>query len=63
MDEQLTVNDVRLESVEDLSSNLERRDDGGETFVQEDDVGSAPGGVARSLDGDSTVGLFEGLPR
>ena len=55
-----TVDDVCLHSVENLSSDLDSRDDGRKTFVKEDDVCGSSSGVRSTLDGDTAIGLLEG---
>jgi len=54
-----TVLDVCLHTLENLTGDLDCRDNGGETWGEEDNIGSGLSGFSSTLDGDTTVGLLE----
>ena len=54
-----TVLNVRLHTLEDLTGDLDSRDDGGETRGEEDDIGGSLGRLGGTLHSNTTVGLLE----
>ena len=54
-----TVLDVCLHSLENLTSDLDGRDNGGKTWGKEDNIGGGLSGFGGTLDGDTTVRLLQ----
>ena len=54
-----TVLDVGLHTLENLTSGLDGKNDGGETRGEEDDIGGGLGSLGGTLDGNTTVRLLE----
>jgi len=54
-----TVLNVCLHTLENLTGDLDGRDDGGETWGEEDNIGGGLSGFSSTLDGDTTVRLLE----
>ena len=54
-----TVLDISLHTLENLASDLDGQDDGGETGGEEDDISGSLGSLSGTFDGDTTIGLLE----
>jgi len=54
-----TVLDVGLHALENLASGLDGKNDGGETWGEEDNIGGGLGSLRGTLDGNTTVRLLE----
>lgn len=54
-----TVLDVCLHTLENLTGDLDGRDNGGETWGKEDNIGGGLSGFSGTLDGNTTVRLLE----
>lgn len=55
-----TVLNISLHALEDLSGDLDGKDDGAETRGEEDDIGGGLGGFGSTFDGNTAVGLLQG---
>lgn len=54
-----TVDNVRLHPVENLTRDLNRRNDRTETFVQKDNIRRSPCSVRRAFHRNTTVGFLQ----
>lgn len=54
-----TVLDVCLHTLENLAGSLDGKDNSGETWGKENDIGGGLGSFGGTFDGDTTIGLLE----
>src|ERR1700710_2488235 len=54
-----TILDICLHTLENLTGDLNGRDDGGKTGCEENDISSGLGGFSSTFDGDTAIGFLQ----